>query len=112
MTLYASILLTLAAAFGFTMIFIGLYYHRSSKKLAISHALLAITGFGFLGIQIYRGPVDKYNNSAALLLLLALIGGGMLLALREDNHSPSMPLVTIHAILALAGILVLTLGLQ
>lgn len=92
------------------MVFIGLRYHRSSLRLAISHVLLAITGLGFLGMQIYQGPINKYNNGAALLLFFALIGGGLLLALRDGNSKPPMPVVTIHAILALIGISILLLG--
>jgi peptidoglycan/LPS O-acetylase OafA/YrhL len=112
MILYSILLLTLAVTLGFLMVFLGCRYHRSSLKLAISHALLAIAGLGFLGMQIYRGPIEKYNNGAALLLILALIGGGMLLALREGNRAPPMPVVTIHAIFALAGLTVLILGFQ
>lgn len=112
MIFYAGTLLILAAILGFIMIFIALRYHRSSLKLAIVHVLFAIAGLGFLGFQIVRGPIDKYNNVAALLLVLTFIGGGMLLALREGNRSPPMPVVTIHASLALAGLLVLLLGLQ
>jgi len=112
MTLYSITLLTLAAILGFIMVFAGLQYHRSSLKLAVSHALFAITGLGFLGAQIYHGAIDKYNNVAALLLVLALVGGGMLIALREGNRAPPMPLVTIHAVMALAGLTVLLLGYQ
>jgi hypothetical protein len=110
MILYSSTLLLLAALVGFVMVYIGLRYHRSSKKLAISHALIAIIGLGFLGAEIFRGPINKYNNGAALLLVLALIGGGMLLALRDGDRAPAMPVVAIHAIMALAGLTVLLLG--
>jgi len=94
------------------MIFIGLRYHRSSPKLALSHVLIAIAGLIFLTIQIVRGPLDKYNNGAALLLVLAFIGGGMLFALRDGNRAPAMPVVAIHALIALAGISVLFLGIS
>jgi len=110
MILYSSTLLLLAALVVFMMVYIGLRYHRISKKLAISHALIAIMGLCFLGAQIFHGPINKYNNGAALLLVLALIGGGMLLALRDGDRSPPMPVVVIHAIMALAGLTVLLLG--
>ncbi len=112
MILYSILLLALAVTLGFFMVFIGFRYHRSSLKLAISHALFAIAGLSFLGLQIYHGPMNKYNNGAALLLTLALIGGGMLLALREGKRAPAMPVVTIHAIIALTGLTVLMLGYQ
>ncbi len=110
MTFYASLLLAIAAALGLTMVIIGARFHRSSLKLAISHGIFAIAGLGLLGTQIFRGPIDKYNNGAALLLTLALIGGGMLFALREKDKPPAMMLVLMHAIAAMAGLLILVLG--
>jgi len=112
MTLYSILLLTTAAALGFFMVFIGFRYHRSSLKLAISHGVIGIAGLVFLAMQIYRGPTDKYNNGAALLLVLTVIGGGILLALRDGKQAPPMPVVAIHAIMALIGLTVLLLGYQ
>lgn len=112
MTFYASILLAIAATLGIVMVILGVRYHRSSFKLAMSHAVIAIGGLGFLATQIINGPINKYNNVAALLLLLALIGGGMLFALREKDRPPAMIMVFIHASMALAGLVVLFLGLQ
>lgn len=110
MIFYASLLLATAAVLGLTMVFIGVLFHRSSFKLAMSHAAFALAGLAFLGTQIVQGPINKYNNGAALLLALALIGGGMLFALREKNKPPAMMLVLIHALMALAGLTVLILG--
>jgi hypothetical protein len=111
MTFYASILLAVAATLGLVMVILGVRYHRSSFKLAMSHAAIAIGGLGFLGTKIINGPINKYNNVAALLLVLALIGGGMLFALREKDQPPAMMMVVIHASMALAGLVVLFLGL-
>jgi len=110
MTFYAIILLSLAATFGLSMVFIGARFQRSSLKLAMGHATFALAGLAFLGTQIYQGPINKYNNGAALLLALALIGGGMLFALREKDKPPAMMLVLMHAIMAIAGLSVLILG--
>ncbi len=111
MTFYASILLAIAATLGLVMVVLGVRYHRSSFKLAVSHAAIAIGGLGFLATQIINGPLNKYNNVAALLLVLALVGGGMLFALREKEQPPAMMMVVIHASMALAGLVVLFLGL-
>jgi hypothetical protein len=72
--------------------------------------VIAIMELGFPGTQIFRDPISKYNNGAALLLVLALIGGSMLLALRDGERLPPMPVVVIHAIMALVGLAVLLLG--
>lgn len=110
MVLYSISLLILAALLGFTIIYIGIRHHCSSSKLALGHALLGISGLIFLGIHIAGSSIDKYNNVAALLLVLALIGGGLLFALRDNDSAPPMPAVTIHAIIAVAGLSVLLLG--
>jgi hypothetical protein len=110
MILSAILLFALAAALGLSMIVMGVRYHRSSLALGLSHASVALLALGFLGVQIFRGPIDMFYNAAALLLVLALCGGGLLLALREGHTPPPMLVVGIHAIIALAGLLLLVLG--
>jgi hypothetical protein len=110
MIVSALLLFALATALGFSMVVIGVRYHRGSLALGLSHASVALLALGFLFVQIYRGPVDKFNNAAALLFVLALCGGGLLLLLREGGRPPPMVLVSIHAIFALAGLLLLLLG--
>jgi hypothetical protein len=48
--------------------------------------------------------MDKMNNVAVLFLVFAVIGGGMVFALREEKRPPSMPAVTIHAIMGVIGV--------
>lgn len=107
MTLPIILLLAAAALVGFFLVIRGLRYHKSSLKLGLVHASLAITGIALLLTQIVNGPTHKQNNIAALLLVLALVGGGMVFALREANKPPAMAVVTIHAIMALVGLFVL-----
>jgi len=107
MTLPIILLLTAAVLVGFFLVIRGLRYRKSSLKLGLVHASLAISGIALLLTQIINGPTDKQNNIAALLLLLALVGGVMVFALREANKPPAMAVVTIHAIMALVGLFVL-----
>ena len=107
MTLPIILLLTTAVLIGIFLVIRGLRHHKSSLKLGLIHASLAITGIALLLTQIVQGPIDKQNNIAALLLVLALVGGGMVFVLREANKPPAMAVVTIHAIMALAGLSVL-----
>lgn len=107
MILLIILLLTTAALIGLFLVIWGLRYRKSSLKLGLFHASLAIAGIALLFTQIVQGPTDKQNNIAAFMLVLALIGGGMVLALREKNKPPAMSVVTIHAIAALVGLSVL-----
>ncbi|HHJ34973.1 MAG TPA: hypothetical protein ENJ87_04335 [Gammaproteobacteria bacterium] len=110
MILTSIILFTLAACLGLFLVVLGLRYHRSSLKVALTHATIAIAALFFLTAQIINGPLNKFNNAAALLMVLALTGGLMLFALRESDKPPAMAVVSIHAIMALAGLLLLALG--
>jgi len=107
MTLPVILLLTTASLIGVFLLIRGLRRHKSSLKLGLVHASLAIAGIVLLFTQIAQGPSSKQNNIAAFLLVLAVIGGGMVLALREKNKPPAMPVVIIHAIAALVALSVL-----
>lgn len=110
MILAAILFFGFATVLGLSIVVIGVRYHRGSLALGLSHASAALLALGFLFIRIYQGPNNKFYNGAALLLVLALCGGGLLLALREGKKPPPMPVVAIHAIIALVGILLLVLG--
>jgi len=111
MTVYAAVCLLMAMLTGLSMVFLGVRFHRSSVCLARMHASFAVAGVAILGWVIYQGPMDKQNNLAALLLVIALIGGGMLFAMREPARPPALSMVVIHALMAVAGVTVLLIGL-
>jgi peptidoglycan/LPS O-acetylase OafA/YrhL len=112
MILSIILLFSLTALLGLFLVVLGLRYRRKSLTTGLIHAGIGLIAFGFLISQIIDHPINKYNNVTALLMVLVLIGGGMLFALREANKPPPMMLVAIHAMMALAGLLVLTLGFQ
>jgi hypothetical protein len=112
MILTVTLLFSLTALLGLFLVVLGIRYHRKSFTIGLVHAGTGLIAFGFLIYQIINHSINKYNNVAALLMVLALTGGVMLFALREDNKPPPMVLVTIHAIMALAGLLILMLGFQ
>jgi len=110
MILPAILLFILATVMGLSLVVMGVRYHRGSLALGLAHASVALLAFILLGVQIFRGPVNMLYNSAALLFGLALSGGVVLLALHEGNKPPPMVIVTIHAVIALGGLLLLVLG--
>ena len=110
MILSSILLFSLAASLGLGLVVLGVRYKRSSLKVGLIHAGSAITALGLLLMHVFNSDTNKYNNVAVLLMIAALIGGLMLFALREKNKPPAMMLVALHAIMALAGLLLLYLG--
>ena len=110
MILSIILLFSLTALLGLFLVVLGLRYQRKSLITGLTHAGIGLIAFGFLISQIIDHSINKYNNVAALLMILALMGGLMLFALREPNKPPPMMLVAIHAIMAIAGLIVLFLG--
>ncbi len=110
MLISASLLFNFVVLTGLAMVYTGLRHHRSMPWLGIAHGLMAVAGFSLLMLAIFNGTSSKLINFAALMFFLALTGGGLLFALRERDAPPSMPLVTIHAVLALTGFGLLLAG--
>ena len=105
------LLLISAATIGFYLVYLGLYQRKRSTGLGLMHAGLGITGCIVLFTEIFTGPIDKLNNVTALFLFFALLGGGLVFALHEENRPPAMAAVTVHAMMALIGILLLVINL-
>ncbi len=114
MILAAIVLFSLAVMLGLGLVVLGVRYRRGSPALAVGHAGVALLGLGLLAKQILDGPVHMLYNNAALLFVLTLFGGLVLLAVRMSNREhrapPSMPIVSLHAAMALIGLLLLVLG--
>lgn len=114
MILAAIALFSLAAVLGFGLVVLGVRYRRGSFAMAAGHVVAALVGLGLLVKQIMGGPVHLLYNNAALLFVLTLIGALVLLGLRVTARgyrtAPPMPLVGLHAALAMVGLLLLVMG--
>jgi len=110
--LAATLLLIVAISLGAYLVFVGIRQRKRLPVIGLAHAGIAITGFIALCLQIATGVSDKLNNVAAFLLVLAIIGGIMVFALHEKNSPPSMPVVTLHAIMGLVGIILLVINVS
>jgi peptidoglycan/LPS O-acetylase OafA/YrhL len=114
MILASIVLFCLAVALGLFLVVLGMRYRRSSLVLAMGHASVALLGMGLLGQQILDDSTHKLYNLATFLFVLALFGGLVLLALRlsqrEHRTPPPMFVVSLHAIMAIIGLLLLVVG--
>jgi len=110
MVLSSILLFCLAALFGLGLIVLGVRYRRGSLALGLGHAGVALLALIVLAVHIFTSRVNMLYDNAALLFILTLGGGVVLLALREGRKPPPMVVVGIHALMAVAGIVVLVVG--
>ena len=101
----------LAILAGLSLVFMGLRYQRSSLVLGLGHAGIALTAVILLIMYIIREATSHMlYNDAALLFVLTLAGGIVLLMTRSNNKSAPMPVVIVHASLALIALALLING--
>lgn len=109
---FATLLLVVTVTLGFYLVFVGVRQRRRKPVLGLVHAVLAIAGFIALSVQIATGVMDKLNNIVAFFMLLAIIGGVMVFMLHEEGRPPSMPVVTLHAIMGLVATVLLIVSVR
>jgi hypothetical protein len=101
----------LAILAGLSLVFMGVCYHRSSLTLGLGHGGIALTAVVLLIINIVQSATThRLYNDAALLFILTLGGGLVLMMTRGNNKSAPMPVVIIHASLALLALALLING--
>ncbi len=84
---------------------------RAIPLLGHLHGATALAAMGLLLYRILTGPENLWFNTALFLFLLALIGGGFAWLVRERREPPILPLVLLHASMAVVAFLVLLGGL-
>lgn len=79
--------------------------------LAAAHGVLVATGLVLLIIALVLGSAATLYNISLVLLVIAALGGFYLLSfhLRKENHPRAI--VVVHALLAVAGVVLLIAGL-
>lgn len=110
-SLAGSLLLIAAVALGSALVYVGLNHKRRLPVMGVLHALLAIASVLVLSMTIATGPSNKLINVAVFFLVLALIGGAMVFMLHEKGRPPSMPMVTMHAIMGLVALVLVSINL-
>jgi len=88
----------------------GLRRQRVSLPMGLAHGALALTAVGLLAGRVFNGPRVILFNSALLLFALAGVGGLLLFVFRLDKEAPPMVVIVLHALLAIAGLLLLITG--
>lgn len=108
--LAATLLLLVSVSLGIYLVSVGIRQRKRLPALGFTHAVLAISGFIALSLQIAADSSIKLNNAAAFFLALAIIGGLMVFLLHEKGGSPSMPVVVLHAIMGSIGLILICIS--
>lgn len=100
-----------------TMLMGVLTYRRSHARgrwipaLGVTHALLGTVALLLLITAAVDAANNPWLNSAVFLFGLAMLGGGFAFLVRKRSEAPILPIVLLHAVMAVTACLVLLGGL-
>jgi hypothetical protein len=107
MLVVALALFAVAALFGVYMIMRVFKAAMPPVAAVIFHGLFAASGLVILVFGVVTGMHSTPVVAAAALLVIAALGGFLLLSFQLRKQTPPKPLAAIHALVAVAGFLVL-----
>jgi len=108
MTVYALVLLALAAVGGLTMVAIRVRSEQNPPlALALGHGVLAATGLLLAIVGGVQAGFSAATGGGVGLLVLAALGGFVLIATHLRGQTISLGLVVGHVGLAVLGVVAL-----
>lgn len=109
--LLAAVIVLLSAAFGgLTLAWLVWRGRPVPRRVGLLHGLVALTGIVLLIAYDLRFPHDIPLNAAAVVFLLAASGGLMLLVFRLIRQPLPGFMLSLHALAAVSGIVLLLVG--
>ena len=107
--LYLTIgLFAIAAVLGVVILKSWLTAGTTSKAVIYGHGIFAALGLVLLVILLLNNPGNSYRNALILFVIAALVGFYMFFRDLKGKFSPKW-LAIVHALLALAGVVLLLL---
>ena len=105
--LYASIaFFALAAVAGLTILVSWLNKKNAPRMVVYTHGLLAATALVLLAVFSFNQP-DNFPKYSLILFVIAALGGFYMFARDMRGKSSPMGLAGLHALLAIAGFVML-----
>lgn len=105
--LYISIaLFAIAAVFGLTILISWLTKKNASRAVIYSHGTVAAAGLILLLVYAVQNP-DHFPKAALILFVVAALGGFYMFALDLKKKESPLSIAFIHALLAVAGFVML-----
>ncbi len=103
MLIVAFVLFAIAALGGITLAAFRLNHKSLPFPLAILHGLVAAAGLVVLIVAIATGASTTLRNVVLVLLIIAALGGFALFSFDLRKKLLPMPLLLVHALLAVFG---------
>ncbi len=108
----AEILLGVAALGGIVLAIGHLRGRRPPFALALVHGLVSAIGLVTLIIAMVQGVTDTGILTSLILFIVAALGGFVLFSLRLRNKQMRKGLISIHALVAVVGYVVLLVSVK
>lgn len=110
MILYATGLFTIAALGGAALGYLRFQDRDLPWAITIVHGLVAATGLVLLFLGVRQGEGGQLASVALLILIAAALGGFLLVSYHARNLKAPIPIVIVHALVAVAGFVVLLIA--
>ena len=107
MLVYALVIFAIAALGGLALASFVLRGKMAPWALSLVHALLGAVGLIILIVVLVQGSTAQQVLAGFVLLLVAALGGFLLASFHLRKKLPHKAIVVVHAVLAVAGFLVL-----
>lgn len=100
----------LAAAGGSLLIYMHLSQKSAPVGIAALHGLAALSGLILLVTGMAQGHTGRIFIAALSLFVIAALGGLILFAMHLRSRPLPVPILVMHALVAVAGLLTLLAG--
>lgn len=108
----AAILFTIAALTGITLALIRLNGRDIPPLwLALLHGVFAASGLVSLGIAAFTGSAPQWARLSLFIFVVAALGGFALFSFHLRRRALPVPLIAIHALVAVVGFAILVINL-
>jgi hypothetical protein len=109
--IYASIVLfAIAASVGIALALSYLQGKAVTLSRALVHGAFAATGLVVLLAYLILGPHPGMALASFIVFLVAALGGFVLFALHVQKRKLPMPVIAVHALVAVTGFVILLLA--
>jgi FtsH-binding integral membrane protein len=112
MIITAEIILAVAALVGLMLAVKHMRGNKPPLAVGLTHGLVGAVGLILLIVAMVQGTTGSAITIALVLLVISALGGFVLLSIRTRGKNLPRPLIAIHGLAAVAGYIVLLVGVR